>query len=552
MNDPRYGGPVLINPGGPGGSGTSTARALGIYLQTIIDSPEDPSILKTWEQQNASSAKYFDIIGFDPRGVGETEPRAVCMPDVSSAWSWALREETEGVFGSSDAALGRLWSMTKAYTSSCLQTMGAKEGPDVKQYLTTASVARDMLELVERHAKFAHKVVSDTVTRGTSNRFATYVPPTFIPNKSKLQYWGFSYGTFLGSTYAAMFPSRVGRLVLDGVVDSDEYLANLGYKSLHDSEKVMNSFYIYCASAGPAACPLAHSPDGSSPSTIEARVKGVLESLYHNPLPVSSPLFGPELITYSDIKRLLFLALYFPETSFPALGLVLNDIANGNGSILAEAMRANHIYTCPLPGQNTSAALLSETVATTAILCSDGSNHLDVDITAFEKHLNLLTELSPTAGPLWAILPLRCAHWGIQAQYRFTGPFEGVKTSNPILWISNTADPVTPLVSARKMRKKFPGSGLVVAEATGHCSLASAITAPCTFRSVRAYFQTGEVVPEGEVKCPRVQDGEAGDSHDIDVEMMSMAARAARKFFYENVKFFGLSGRTEIGGRFSY
>lgn len=79
VDDPRYGGPVLVNPGGPGGSGVSLALGWGQALQTIIDpAPRADGLLE-------SRGKYYDVLGFDPRGIGFTEPAARCMPDLSSA-----------------------------------------------------------------------------------------------------------------------------------------------------------------------------------------------------------------------------------------------------------------------------------------------------------------------------------------------------------------------------------------------------------------------------------------------------------------------------------
>jgi pimeloyl-ACP methyl ester carboxylesterase len=120
-------------------------------LQTIVDSDVHP------DNHNSTDARYYDIIGFDPRGVGETRPAVWCMDDAA-AWSWNLRESEEGILGSSDAALGRLWAMTHAWGESCKQAINEEEGLNIKQYnikqyVSTASVARDMLEIVERHAE---------------------------------------------------------------------------------------------------------------------------------------------------------------------------------------------------------------------------------------------------------------------------------------------------------------------------------------------------------------------------------------------------------------
>lgn len=247
VSDPRYGGPILINPGGPGGAGAGFALVVGKALQFIVDSDDPPSIA-------SGKAKYFDIIGFDPRGISWTEPVAKCMPDQPSVWSWDLRESTEGLPGSSDAALGRRWSMTQAFGASCRLSQQDQHDPDIKQYMSTAFVARDMLEITERHAEYVAKQLGQAAAKKVTKQFAPH--GTYVPGQSKLQYWGFSYGTYLGSTFASMFPDRVGRLVLDGVVSEYDYNRSLGNGSLVDAEKALLSFYTFCFNSGPYQCPL--------------------------------------------------------------------------------------------------------------------------------------------------------------------------------------------------------------------------------------------------------------------------------------------------------
>ncbi|KAF2204477.1 hypothetical protein GQ43DRAFT_428940 [Delitschia confertaspora ATCC 74209] len=540
VTDPRYAGPVLVNPGGPGGSGTFLAKVIGKQLQTVVDSAENPNSMVTWAEKNTSSAKYFDIIGFDPRGVGETQPVATCMQDDPSNWSWMLREDSEGILGSSDAALGRLWSMNHAFGVSCLKAMEREDGPDIKQYLSTAYVARDMLELIEKHAEYVAKrstemVPEKSVRNGRGTAHCTRPSASaYTPGEAKLQFWGFSYGTFIGSTFAAMFPSRVGRLVLDGVVDSDEYLQHLGNNSIQDAEKVMKSFYTYCARVGFLGCRLAH-PD-PSPSAIEARVQGILQSLYHNPLPVSSSN-GPDIVTFSDLKKEMFRALYFPGESFAPLTQLLWKLETGNGTEFAQNLRPYHVYSCPLPNGNSSTPPtppVPSQVPMTAILCSDGDNISNTSISTFSQRLAHLQSISPTSGAIWAMHTLKCASWPIRAKYRYRGPFTGIKPANPILWIGNTADPVTPLANARKMSKGFERSRVLVEDVSGHCSISS--PGACTWAYVRGYFQWGRLPEEGTV-CT-MEDGEMGAE---EVEKIKSAKQKAGRYLRENLEFFGVA-----------
>ncbi|KAF1836666.1 alpha/beta-hydrolase [Decorospora gaudefroyi] len=492
VDNPRHGGPILLNPGGPGGSGATFALGVGKAFQTVVDPSVDPRLA-------SGDAKYFDIIGFDPRGIGWSEPAARCMPDQPSSWSWNLREENEGLVESSDAALGRLWSMTHAFGASCKLAEDDHDGPDIKQYMSTASVARDMLEITERHEEWVATEVARLAAQKVGKRLGGDYNITYSTAEAKLQYWGFSYGTYLGSTFASMFPDRVGRLVLDGVVSPYDYRHGLGNGSLTDTEKAMNSFYTYCHYVGPDQCPLATA--NSTVAAIEERTQGIVQSLYHNPLPIVSPE-GPDFLTWSNVKIMLFAAMYTPQPMFEYIGEILADIEAGGGQYideLTQAARYTHVYSCAANGSVESSLLTSFIVANSAVLCSDGveQNHITRD--EFYAHWKLQDALSPTGGSYWSMLLMRCTAWKIRAMHKFEGPFGG-NTSHPILFISNTADPVSPLRNGRDMRDLFADSELLVADHAGHCSVS--LPDPCVLARVRTYFQTGELPAPGTLCVP--------------------------------------------------
>ncbi|OAL55704.1 alpha/beta-hydrolase [Pyrenochaeta sp. DS3sAY3a] len=489
VDDPRYGGPILLNPGGPGGPGAWFALLAAKNLQTIVDPGVDPRCLN-------SDARYFDLIGFDPRGIGETEPLAECIQDEPSTWSWSFRENNEGILGSSDAALGRLWSMTHAWGKSCKLAAEAHDGFDIKQYVSTAYVARDMLEIVERHAEWVAKKVKELSTKEHTGPQTRTIPEVYTPGKAKLQYWGFSYGTYLGSTFASMFPDRVSRVVLDGVVSAYDYNHSLGNGSLVDTEKGWKSFYTYCYNADECAL----RKENATVEDIKERFERILQSLYHNPLPVVSAN-GPEVLTYSDLKMIMFSATYQPQAVFAFLADLFVDIEQGGGEtidLLSFAYRRLHVYSCPINGSDPVPSAFPG-VAEWAILCGDGLDQSHVDLQNFVEYWNLLEDISPVAGSIWAMLRMRCAAWKFNATYTFRGPFGG-ETSHPVLFVSNTADPVTPLRSGRYMSSLFPGSGLLVSDNAGHCSIST--VNPCTLTHIRRYFQSGVLPTIGTVCTP--------------------------------------------------
>lgn len=184
--------------GGPGGSGINLARLHGHNLQSIIDSPLSPN------DPESKMEKYFDIVAFDPRGVGFTSPSFACFANAQQRLLWQIASDADGLLGSSDVAFSRIWARKKALAEAC-DEVGDE---NISTRMNTPTVAMDMAAIVDALATWRGKKT------GKSHR-----------DLDKLQYWGFSYGTLLGETFASMYPHLVGRLVLDGVVDSDRHYA---------------------------------------------------------------------------------------------------------------------------------------------------------------------------------------------------------------------------------------------------------------------------------------------------------------------------------------
>ncbi|KAL9082362.1 MAG: hypothetical protein Q9165_008909 [Trypethelium subeluteriae] len=524
VTDPRYGGPILVNPGGPGGSGVYLVEKIGHQLQDLVDYTEGPN-----QTLGNTQAKYFDVLGFDPRGIGASEPTMQCFQGLSVSQTWALRTMSEGIINSSDASLGRLWSMAHAVGASCSANL---EDYDIKTYGSTASAARDMLELVEKHGKWRDLEARKQLRQGSCRASVPQKFPArlqhlqYKPGEEKILYWGFSYGSFLGSTFAAMFPSRIERLALDAVVDAPDYVQQLWTDNLVDTEKVVQSFFESCAAAGPDRC--AFTSKGAKPADLKAKLEDILAKLLHNPLPVTGET--PEVITHSDIKNLFFASLYTPIGSFPYMANLLADIDCGNGTAFASLLRPYHTFSCPSPRTDRIGMVfeplynesgLSSPYASQAIACGDGDPQTNMTLDAFDEYWQHLQTLSPSVGAMWSEIRLSCSAWAIRPLYRFTGPYEA-NTSSPILWIGNTADPVTPLRSAIRMSKGFPGSVVLTQDSPGHSSLAA--FSNCTTAFIRQYFQAGSTPPPGTVCQPNeLPFGNLPANSEMNADMQSKA-----------------------------
>lgn len=202
QDDPTFAGPLFAQPGGPGGSGVDFSLGLGDQFRSLLD---------------IQDKKHYEIISFDPRGIGATEPRIDCFPgNVQARTARALEKIAAGPYSADLATLAYGVSSAKALGNQCDKAVGY-----ALPYVNTPSVARDMVEMVDKLHELRLKDASKTSDKrmAIQARNATN-STTDLP---RLQYIGLSYGTVIGNYFAALFPGRVGRMVLDGVVNPVDY-----------------------------------------------------------------------------------------------------------------------------------------------------------------------------------------------------------------------------------------------------------------------------------------------------------------------------------------
>ncbi|KAK0754340.1 TAP-like protein-domain-containing protein [Schizothecium vesticola] len=450
-------GPIIFNPGGPGGSGIWALRDHGRDLQAIVG--ED-----------------YDIVSFDPRGVGASTPRIDCWRGRAADRAlWELQEV--GVVDAHPGVLNDAYARAGAFSKVCEERLGGEGG--LLRFSSTASSARDMREVMEQMGE------------------------------KKLKYWGFSYGTVLGGTFAAMYPGLVERMVCDGNVDYNEWYHNAHINFLRDADKVMDSFYFHCHRAGPLRCAF----HAATPDLIRARLDALLDTLRTTPVLVPPPPSDtddtpslPELITYSKAKRMIATALYQPILRFPSIAVVLAGLELGDGtpyqSYTALDGPPSPLPLCPAsppphsPDPDTSGGDTPD--AFSAVLCADAPAWNETP-SSFAAYAAALQTMSRASGAVNVASRLSCAGRGdVRAKWRFAGPFAGVETHHPLLFVSNEADNVTPLVSARNNSAGFVGSRVLVQRGSvGHTSLAAG--SRCTAGVVRGYFREGRMPREGEV-----------------------------------------------------
>ncbi|KAJ5929863.1 TAP-like protein-domain-containing protein [Penicillium verhagenii] len=411
VTDVRYGGPVILNPGGPGGSGVSLAFREGRKIQKIVDfeeSPEHPA-------SQSPGAQYFDVISFDPRGVNNTTPPFSCFANAEARRAWQLQLDTEGTLGSSDAAFNNLWARAIAFGDTCSSfSTGSGDSEWIGRFMSTPPVVADMVELVERHGEWREKetdrlLMSRRMSPPAQKKRDARLRNKWQKGEEKLLYWGFSYGSVLGATFAAMQPGRIKRLVIDGVCDSKDYYAGNWLLNLQDSDSGLQKFFEYCHEAGPGSCPFAL----DTLQGTREQYYDILIEIAKNPVAVPGSFTrGPDIITYSDVYTMVVQSLYSPMDMFSSMAQLLVDISQHNGSSFAD-FKANNRKSNYLPGFNVEAQ--------PGILCTDGEDIHGITKEEYREYWHTLQNQSQALGNLWPTVRLPCAGWNVRPEWPFSG-----------------------------------------------------------------------------------------------------------------------------------
>ena len=448
VTDPRYGGLLWVQIGGPGSSGVDFILKHGKTYQLIVDSDADPAIE---DIDVHGTSRYYDILGMDPRGVNNTTPRYSCFPTAASREIWTLQSDAQGMIGSSDAVFNTVFERTKALSEGCSKRTATGENVEDKlaYHMNTSPVVADMIEVIERHGQWREKQALASIGQ-SSERYATGVRKRtrWERGEEKLLYWGLSYGTVLAANFATMQPHRVKRAIIDGVADAEDFARGEWLTNLQDTDQIVVKFGEYCEAAGPEKCALYTDGGGRA---ISNKFEDTVNSLYNNPIGVAATgSMAPDLITYSDIMWVIRQALYGPVQFFPNLARLLDELSHRNGTSMAVAKQSQQQISiptkeclnappyapqCRTPGPETQAAIL----CTDADFRTYGMSKAD-----YKAYADELRQQSRWYGDSWAHIRLSCLGYNIKPKWRVPGPFSG-QTSMPMLLLGSQLDPVTPL-----------------------------------------------------------------------------------------------------------
>ncbi|MGK5534270.1 alpha/beta hydrolase [Streptomyces sp. URMC 129] len=415
-------GSLVFNFGGPGASGVATLPSLAEDYETLRDGG-------------------FDLVSFDPRGVGESAGVVCFSGDERDAAAERLPGPPE------TPAEEQVYEDIEAdYVAACQEHSG-----DVLPHVGTADAARDMDLL--RH------VLGD----------------------EKLHYFGISYGTELGATYAHLFPEHIGRTVLDAVVDP---LADPVQGTLNQAAGFQLAFDHYLAdcTARPG-CPL-----GDTPAEATETLTRVLDHLGDDPMPTLDP-DGRELTADQAVTGIA--ATLYSHESWEYLTTALEQLMAGSGDTLLAFADA-------LSGRDSAGEYSNQSDAQTAVTCADYAYGVDVDeVDAYREDF---LEASPVFGAymVWGVTG--CEGWPVTGATTGTPDFRVENPASPILLVGTTGDPATPYEGAGHMQEAMGGEDvatLLTFDGEGHGAYSP--DRACVADAVDAHLLRGDTPENGRV-----------------------------------------------------
>jgi pimeloyl-ACP methyl ester carboxylesterase len=438
-------GTLFVNPGGPGASSRFFAAHVGELVPSGV-------------------SRRFDVVGIDPRGVGPSAYALCRNPDRHPPYP-------DRAFPTTDREVRQRLAFDRWERQGCRD--GARP---IVEHATTADDARDM----------------DLVRQAVGD--------------AQLTYYGISYGTQLGTTYAAMFPDHVRAMVVDGVLDPVQWSTGReGETDQPFSDRVgsddgawesLTQAFTECDRVGAKRC------------AIAGHARSVWRSVAHRLQ--RHPFQG---MHYSDLVSFALGSLYDASAIrgfLGSLGELHARIVEGDRSARPPVARIRADAGRGLPGPYAPTGAVGTTAIApvptsygafadpfAVVACADTDNPDDPH--AWVGAARRADRTSHGFGSAWTWASSVCAGWPARTQEdRFTGPYD-VTPSAPVLVVGNTHDPATPIAGARAVHQLLGGSRLLVLDGFGHGALG---TGRCIRQAYGAYLVGLELPDEGAVCTP--------------------------------------------------
>lgn len=407
---------ILVNPGGPGGSAIQFASSMSSTFGSAV-------------------TDEYDIVGVDPRGVGKSSPLE-CLSDKNFDAFTATDPDPD------DAA--EITTLRKSITdlgNACREHAGG-----LAAHVSTVEVAKDM-----------------DVVRALLGR-------------SKLDWFGASYGTELGAVYAQLFPKKVGRMVLDGAVDPSLGAADSSLGQTTGFQRAVQAYAEDCVKD--SDCPLGTDVDAGL-----AKIADLLKQLDGSPMKAVADRQLTEGQAFYGIAVTLY-----DKSTWPYLSQALTAAFKGDGRVLLLLSDAYFERT----QDGSYSGNLGQVIY--AVNCLDASERLTQAQT--EALIPRFEKVSPVFGRSLAWGALNCTDWPIKA----TNPLPKITAEGapPILVLGTTRDPATPYEWAKSLASQLSSGVLVSREGDGHTAYSSGND--CITEAVDAFFTQGKV-PKGGLIC---------------------------------------------------
>lgn len=412
-------GSLVVNPGGPGGSGIDYARR----ARTAVTAPV---------------RARFDVVGFDPRGVGQSEP-VRCLTDEQT-------DEFIAADGSPDDAgeERRLLRLAEDFAARCEQRAGV-----LLPHVGTPDAARDM----------------DVLRAALGDR--------------RLHYLGKSYGTYLGATYAGLFPDKVGSMVLDGAIDPRVSARRQGRAQAAGFEQALAAFVDDCVTR--ADCPI-----GDDRTEGLAAIDQLLARADAEPLESADGRVATQALVVLGIVA----AMYDETNGWPALQVGLRQaIEAGDASVLL--LLADFYTDRDEEGRYTN----NQNDVIYAVNCLDRPERGDLD--DLRAVARSFSRVSPRFGAYIAWGGLPCSVWPAQPEGGPTAVH--APGARPILVIGTTRDPATPYQWAKALARQLDSGVLLTYEGDGHTAYARG--SGCIDSAVEDYLLRDRLPRPADSRC---------------------------------------------------
>ena len=418
-------GSLIVNPGGPGGSGVDYA-----YNAEYVF---DPDVLDR-----------YDIVGFDPRGVNRSAP-IECLTD----------EETDASYAS-DAKPDSQEELDKALADSQDFINKCQDANEFLNHYSTAEAARDM----------------DILRAALGDK--------------KLNFFGKSYGTYLGTLYAQLFPEKVGRMVLDGALDPNISVVEQSVSQAKGFDEALNAFLADCAKQDD--CPLPKNKEEAI-----AKIIALFASSATTPLPRKTKVENDErTATESLIVLGTASALYDDVDGWPKLRTAFLQGQQGYGDTFLDLADQ---YT----GRSSNGTYMSNELDSGAIIdCLDWPDTRSIEKT--KADVKSFTDAAPVFGPYLAYTNISCRYLTPPTKdklTRSTNKITSIKTA-PVIVIGTTRDPATPYEWSVGLHQIFKNSKLISLDADGHTGQGRG--SACVDEAVDAYLLKGKT-PNKNLTC---------------------------------------------------